>query len=516
MTLPSAGLAYSRLTFGPVSYDPTAPTNNNVSQWLAAQLAAPPADAPAVAQALAAVRLQFVDKDSNGNPLPPQMLPLTSLNADEATLWSAMKAAGKDFAKYSRPADEVQAASYIRAALSPYQLFEMMVELWHSHFNVEAHANGMIAASYPVFDRVIRANALGNFHSLLVAVGQCVPMMFYLNQAQSTGSNPNENYAREVMDLHTLGIAHYFGLTTPPNPVATGYSDQDVQQAAQILAGWTISQTGGSFTFNPAIHKNVAKTFLGHAITAGGKTESDTMFSILASHPATASMIATKLYRRFVGDNPPADSQAIASMSQAYLANLSAPNQIALLLQQLFSSTEFASSSGAKFKTPFEFLVSLLRVINVTFNPSAQLNGMLAQMGDPRYDWRPPNGRPDISAPWVSSGSLLNRWNAAVELLSPATGILQDNGNGLFNLLLRDGPNQPVNLSNSAQAVARLIANMFPGGVSQQTKSALLTYAASPRVLGSAANLADRTKVRIGLGLLIAAAAATPEFQFRG
>src|SRR5262249_19601065 len=234
----------------------------------------------------------------------------------------------------------------------------------------------------------------GNFHSLLVAVAQCVSMMFYLNQAESTGFNPNENYAREV-ELHTLGIANYFGLATPPNLAGTGYSDQDVQQAAQILAGWTISWTDGSFIFNPVIHKNVAKTFLGHTIPSGGKTEGDTMFSVLASHPATAAMIATKLYRRFAGDNPPQNSQAIGSMSQTFLANLAAPNQIALMLQQLFSSAEFAASSGAKFKTPFEFLVSLLRVINVAINPSAQLNWMLARMGDPRYDWQPPNGRPD-------------------------------------------------------------------------------------------------------------------------
>jgi Protein of unknown function (DUF1800) len=203
-------------------------------------------------------------------------------------------------------------------------------------------------------------------------------------------------------------------------------------------------------------------------------------------------------------------------MSQTFLANLAAPNQIALMLQQLFSSAEFAASSGAKFKTPFEFLVSLLRVINVAINPSAQLNWMLARMGDPRYDWQPPNGRPDIAAPWMGCNSLLNRWNAAVWLLLPTTGILQDNWNGLFDLLRRDQPNQPINLTNSAQAVTRLIANMFPGGVSQQTGSALMSYAASPWILGSAAILANPVRLRIGLGLLIAAAAATPEFQFRG
>jgi Protein of unknown function (DUF1800) len=513
----SASFAYDRLTFGPISGDPTAPTDYNVLQWLMAQLAPPPGDAPVVAQALDAVLLQFVDHDKNGNSLPPQMLPLIYVNADEATLWAAMKTAGGDFPKEIRPAQEIQAGSYVRAALSPYQVFEMMVELWHCHFNIQALTNGTVAASYPAFDQVIRANALGNFHKLLVAVAQSVSMMYYLNQVQSTGAHPNENFAREVLELHTLGVDHYLGLTTPPGEVGTGYSDQDVQQAAQILAGWTIDETNGSFTFRSAIHNNTTKTFLGHTIPSGGVNEGSTMFSILAGHPATATMVATKLYRRFVGDNPPANSRVMTAMAQAYLKNRSAPNQIAMMLQQLFSSEEFAASSGAKFKTPFEFIMSLLRVVDVTINPTALLNSMLTQMGDPRYNWGPPNGRPDISPPWLGNGSLLNRWSAAEQLLSPAAGVLvlQTPWNGLFDLLLHD-PGMGIDLTNSAQAVGRAIVNMLPRGVTTASKNALLTYAASPGVLGTKAILADPAKLRVGLGLLIAAVAATPEFQFRG
>jgi hypothetical protein len=518
MTTPSAGLAYDRLTFGPISRDPTAPNSNTISQWLMVQLAAPSTDAPAVTQALAAVQLEFVDVDSKGNTLPPQLLPLMWISSDEPTLWSAMKAANGDFRKEVRPADEIQAASYVRAALSPHQLFEMMVELWHSHFNVNAHANGTVAASYPVFDRIIRANAFGNFHNLLVAVAQSVPMMYYLNQAQSTGAAPNENFAREVMELHTLGADHYLGLTTPPNLVGTGYSDQDVQQAAQILAGWTIDQTTGAFTFRAAIHSNTTKTFLGHTIAPAGVNEGMTMFSILANHPATAGMIATKLYRRFLGDNPPANSPAMSAMTTAFTQNVGAPNQIVLVLQQLLASAEFAASAGAKFKTPFEFIMSLLRAINVTINPSARLNQLAALMGDPRYDWVPPNGRPDVSPPWLSNVSLFNRWLSAAALLDPSSGVLmlQTPWNGLFDMLLHDQPTQPINLTNSSQAVTRAIANMLPNGATAATHNALLAYAASPAVLGTSVILTDPTKLRVGLGLLIAAVASTPEFQFRG
>lgn len=518
MTTPSAGLAYDRLTFGPISRDATAPTDNTISQWLAAQLSAPPTDAPAVAQALAAVRLQFNDVDANGNALPVQQLPLSWINADETTLWANFKAAKGDFRKQVRPADEIQAASYVRAALSPYQLFEMMVELWHCHFNVNAHGSGAIGASYPAFDRVIRTHALGNFQQLLVAVAQSVPMMYYLNQVESTGKAPNENFAREVMELHTLGADHYLGLATPPSLVGTGYSDQDVQQAAQILAGWTIDQTTGAFTFRAQDHNNSTKTFLGHTIAPAGVNEGMTMFSILATHPATAGMIATKLYRRFVADNPPAGSAAMAAMTNAFLKNAGASNQIALMLQQLFASAEFAASGGSKFKTPFEFVVSLLRAVNVAVNPSARLNQLLALMGDPRYNWVPPNGRPDISPPWLSNVSLFNRWVSASTLLDPSSGVLvlPTPWTGLFDMLLHDEPYLPINLTNPAQAVTRAIANMLPNGVSAATQNALLTYAASPSVLGTSAILADPAKLRVGLGLLIAAVASTPEFQFRG
>jgi hypothetical protein len=161
--------------------------------------------------------------------------------------------------------------------------------------------------------------------------------------------------------------------------------------------------------------------------------------------------------------------------------------------------------------------MSLLRVVDVTINPTALLNSMLTQMGDPRYNWGPPNGRPDISPPWLGNGSLLNRWSAAEQLLSPAAGVLvlQTPWNGLFDLLLLD-PGMGIDLTNSAQAVGRAIVNMLPRGVTTASKNALLTYAASPGVLGTKAILADPAKLRVGLGLLIAAVAATPEFQFRG
>ncbi|GGF24259.1 hypothetical protein GCM10011611_32870 [Aliidongia dinghuensis] len=516
MTMPSVALAYNRLTFGAKHGDPAAPTPLTLNAWLSAQLTEAATDTPAVTESLVNVRLKFVGQDpTTGDPLPPQMLPLTWLNADEAALWANFRTAGKDYAQTQRPGAEIQAASYIRAAQSPNQLAEQMVEFWHSHFNVQVNSSEQAGSTYPAFDAVLRANALGNFRSMLGAVAKSAAMMFYLNQVQSTGKAPNENYAREVMELHTLGIQRYLGLTTPPNEVGTGYSDTDVKQGALILSGWTIDYETGAFVFRAGEHASGAKVYLGHTIPASGQAEGELLFDIPANHPGTANTIATKLYKRFVGDTPPANSAAVAAMSQAFLANLQAPNQIALVLQALILSPEFAASSGAKFKTPFEFVVSLLRVAGLPINPTATLNFLLSQMGDPRFAWVPPNGRPDVSGPWMSNGSLLERWRAAETIMGVAAEILPGDLTGIFDVLQRVRPGGPIELTNAAQAVDRVVDVMIPNA-GQTTRAALLAFASTPEILGTPGTFTNATRLRVALGRLVATAAATSEFQFRG
>jgi len=516
MTMPSATLAYDRLTFGAKYNDATAPTAVTLNSWLGVQLTASASDSPAVSQTLAAVQLKFTGENpTTGTPVPAVMLPLTWLHASDAALWANFKSAGLDHPQIMRPGEETQAASYIRAAQSPNQLAEQMVEFWHAHFNVEVSSHEQTGTTYPAYDTVLRANALGNFRSLLGSVAKSVAMMFYLNQDQSTGKAPNENYAREVMELHTLGVQRYLGLTTPANALGTGYSDQDVAQGALILSGWTIDDATGSFTFKSANHASGTKTYLGHSIPSGGQAEGETLFNILAVHPGTANTIATKLYRRFIGDNPPANSAVVAAMSQIFLANATAPNQIALVLQTLILSPEFAASTGAKFKTPFEFVVSLLRAANLPINPTATLNGLLSDMGDPRFAWVPPNGRPDVAPPWMSNGSLLERWKTAETIMAVGPGILPAGLGGIFDTLQRDAPGGPLNLTTAAQAVDRVVAAMIPTA-GQTTRNALLAYASTSQVLGSKTVFTDTTKLRAALGALVATAAATSEFQFRG
>lgn len=525
MALPSANLAYQRLTFGPLFGDPSPPTDSNLGTWMGNQLNATSSDPSNVTAMLNAVQLSFTDTP-NGVSQPAKLLPLTNLSLDQATLWANFRtaAAANDFAPQARPGQEILAASYVRAAQSPNQLFEMMVDCWHNHFNVNYISDGHTASSYPVFDQIIRANAFGNFQTLLISIGKSVPMMYYLNQVQSTGSHPNENYAREVMELHTLSAANYLGLTTPPGAEGTGYSDQDVQQAALILSGWYINQTTGAFQFVQANHATGNKQLLGHTISNGGLAESDQMFTILATHPGTANTIATKLYRRFIGDVPPASSPGkttiIDKMSQTFLDNTSSPNQIGLMMADLLQSTELQQSSGMKFKTPFEFFMSLIRAVNVPLNPSGTLNYYLTNTGDPRYGWVPPNGRPDVSGPWMGNGSLLQRWNGAEDLLSSTAVMQRINSSGqafgLYDAILRPSPGAPQDLTTAAVAVQRAVASMLPGGASASTLAALNNYASQTQVLGAAATFRSPTALGTGLAMLFAAIAATPEFQFRG
>lgn len=516
MTMPSATLAYNRLTFGAKYNDSTAPNSVTLNAWLGLQLTATASDSAGVAQSLANVLLKFTGEDpTTGDPVAAKLLPLTWLHASEAALWAKFKNAGKDFPQTMRPGAEMQAASYIRAAQSPNQLAEQMVEFWHSHFNVQVDSHQQTGSTYPAFDAALRANALGNFRSMLGSVAKSAAMMFYLNQDQSTGKAPNENYAREVMELHTLGVQRYLGLTTPANAAGTGYSDADVIQGALILSGWTIDSGTGAFVFKAANHATGSKLYLGHTIPSGGQAEGETLLDILASHPGTANTIATKLYKRFIGDVPPTTSAVVAAMSKVFLTNLQASNQIALMLQTLILSPEFAASTGAKFKTPFEFVVSLLRAANLPINPSATLNSLLSQMGDPRFAWVPPNGRPDIAGPWMSNGSLLERWKTAETIMAVGSDILPDVMGGIFDTLQREAPGGAINLTNASQAVNRVVAAMVPTA-SQPTRNALLAYASSPYILGTAATFKNATKLRAALGALVATAAATTEFQFRG
>ena len=306
----------------------------------------------------------------------------------------------------SRPALELMRATLIREVYSSRQLFEIMVNFWTDHFNIYI---GKTLDRYlkTVDDRaVIRSHALGKFGDLLLASAQSPAMLIYLDNATSTKNGPNENYARELMELHTLSLEG-------------GYSQQDVQEVARALTGWTItgenSPNPGEFIFRPGLHDDGEKIILGVPFPAGqGEKDGEQLLAMLAQHPSTAHFISTKLARHFVADQPP--DSLVNRMADVFLQS---GGDIVQILRTLFTSDEFHGSLGQKLKRPIEFVVSALRQTEAKAAIDRPVINILTVMGQEPFDWLSPNGYPDVGTAWLSTNDLLARWNYALGL---ATG----------------------------------------------------------------------------------------------
>ena len=346
---------------------------------------------------------------------------------------------------------ELNQQKLLRAAYSERQLNEVMVDFWFNHFNVFA-GKGQVRTYVTEYERdAIRPRALGKFRDLLGAVAESPAMLFYLDNWQSVaaegaptmaatdrmrggrgGQRPgrggqqramgrrdatmlqqppqqqrrrgvNENYARELMELHTLGVDG-------------GYTQKDVQEIARAFTGWTIQQPrqGGAFHFEPRLHDNGEKVVLGMKIApGGGKKDGEQVLDLLAKHPSTARFIATKLARRFVSDDPPA-----ALVERATQTFTSTGGDIREVVRTIVTSPEFFAPAAqrAKVKTPFEFVASTLRVTGAEASNPVPLVQTLREMGMPLYMCQPPTGYADRADAWVNTGALLSRMNFAVAL----------------------------------------------------------------------------------------------------
>ncbi len=287
---------------------------------------------------------------------------------------------------------------FYRAAYSERQLYEMVVEFWNDHFNVPNHD---LVVEKMIDDReVIRRHALGKFRNMLFASAQSRAMLYYLDQAWSYAEHPNENYAREVMELHTLGVSG-------------GYTEDDVKALARILTGWTVrndwNDSESGFYFDGEVHDWDEKVFLGRSFPAGrGIEEGLEALDMLATHPSTAAYIARKLVRRFVADDPP---QALIDRVAQNFQDTG--GDIRSMMRMILLSDEFMAARMQRFKRPIHFMVSILRAFGdkfVTYDPNWWVWSTEA-LGQMPYAWGPPNGYPDVSAAWISTSTLLERWN---------------------------------------------------------------------------------------------------------
>ena len=320
----------------------------------------------------------------------------------------------------------LQAEKLMRAVYSERQLEEVMTNFWSNHINIYMRKNGEMPWYLATYERdVIRPRAMGRFEDLLVAVAHSPAMLVYLDNQQSIGPHSvvavrasangsqkksppglNENYARELMELHTLGVNG-------------GYTQQDVVEFAKVLTGWSIEtkQQGNGFEFgfefNGRRHEPGDKVVLGHKIHEGGETEGNELLHMLATSPATARFLSTKLAMEFVSDTPP--KSLIDRMTKSYLKT---HGDIRQVLSTIFHSPEFWSRDAyrAKLKTPLEFVVSSLRATDAKFENAAALSSALDRLGMPLFGVQQPNGYSLKADPWLGAEALLARMNFALAL----------------------------------------------------------------------------------------------------
>jgi hypothetical protein len=299
---------------------------------------------------------------------------------------------------------ELQQASVLRAVYSRRQLQEVMTQFWSDHFNVSQLKGDAAFMKTAEDEAVIRHHALGRFRDLLRASARSPAMLYYLDNARNTRDADNENYARELMELHTLGVDG-------------GYTQRDVQEVARCFTGWSIHDAGtwwnGSFVFRPESHDDGARRVLGHRLTAGlGQKHGEQVLEILAGHPATARFIARKLCQRFIADDWRQAGGLVERLARTFRRT---GGDIRQVMSVLLRSEEFQRGGGRKLKRPFDFAVSALRALDaVTDGQGVLLH--LRRMGQAPFQWAMPNGYPDRAGAWLSS--LLARWNFAVALCS--------------------------------------------------------------------------------------------------
>lgn len=332
-----------------------------------------------------------------------------------------------------------------RAAFSQRQLYHRMVEFWTDHFNQDLDKVG-----YPlVADQrdVIRKNALGKFPDLLKASAHSASMMLYLDQSASRNKAPNQNYAREIMELHTLGVDG-------------GYTQTDVSELSRVLTGWTV-QARGSFVFNPLIHDWGSKHVLGVTIPAGspslgqdGIKEGEQILDVLVNHPSTARFIATKMLRWLLTPDP--SETQISTIASVYRAT---GGDIKAMIRAMLNDS-WLPAAPMKLKRPFHYLASALRSTAPTVTTLAPMSFQLTLLGHPIYSWDTPDGFPDKIEYWA--GNIVPRWGFATTVSNSSTALVVD------TTAYRAGsPDAAVDLIDQ---------NFFGGEMPLVTRTGLLTY----------------------------------------
>lgn len=464
----------------------------------------------------------------------------------EAPAPAAMETAARDDARLvvAQALGELQYAKLVRAVLSERQLEPVLVDFWFNHFNVDVRKQVVRATVVSYEQETIRPHVFGRFRDLLGATARSPSMLVYLDNARSsremelgdrevqrqrealqraTGMDEaaatqrvtrkrglNENYGRELLELHTLGVDG-------------GYTQRDVQEVARVFTGWTVEPKDGQFVFRERWHDRGVKTVLGQRISGGDQAEGERVLDLLASHPATARHLAFKLCQRFVADAPP--PALVERVAAAYLAS---DGDLRRTYEALFLSPEFLGPDhrGMKTKSPFEFTASALRATSARFVAVPPRGGRsvrvleaglvfgrgveraaaaprrtvlmhVVEMGQPLYAWGPPTGFPEDSTHWVNAGALVARLNFALALTDGRVADCRVELRPLLAGADADAPDSVVD------ALGRAVLGRTPDG---DTRRIVLAQLQDPAAAG-----ATTINSRKALALLL----GSPEFQRR-
>jgi len=475
----------SRLTYGARSGDAERVTAMGINRWIDQQLRPESIPDSAVTVALASnpawnrPTTAITSIEAMQSALATR--PVGDLAKDTAAI-RALKQFTVRLVAAASSNDMLFAGKIARAQVSERQLQEVLSDFWETHFSV--YSGKMPSPdALTVWDRdVMRPHTLGKFRDLLGAVAQSPAMLFYLDNYLSTKRGLNENYARELLELHTLGVDG-------------GYTQQDVIEVARALTGWTFSGRSPSvFAFRPDLHDTGTKIVLGHTLQAGrGIEDGEEVLDILARHPSTAKHIAFKLARRLVSDDPPPSlvERAAATFTRT-------DGDIAQVVRTIVTSPEFFSRSAfrAKVKTPFELVVSARRAVDAPVDTTPATARLIAQLGQPNFGWAAPDGWPEKGGAWMNSGMMYKRIKYGSEL-----------ANGAVVIKWRDWSTlSTVDLDHQVNAVMKV---MLGGFAESATRDALLAVRPAGSDERSSADGGQRLRE------VLAIAFASPEFQRR-
>lgn len=344
-----------------------------------------------------------------------------------------------------RPVEETRLNTYLRMVYSKWQLQEVLADFWLNHFNIYGFEN-YTQETFVHYDRdVIRANLFGNFRTLLEAVARSTSMLYYLDNYTNTRNGPNENWARELFELMTLGAENYYGVGsqavvpewgpgvvwpagTPSagEPIPAGYVDNDVYETARAFTGWGVSGALGTFLYSASNHDNFQKAVLSLGQVniqpnQADEKDGEDVLDMLAAHPGTGRFLARKLCRRLISDDPP--EALVEAIGDIFTANWESSNQLQVVYEEILLSTEFRTIWGEKIKRPVEFSVSALRAANANWNfgyasqdpltvesDTASFLSRQSRTGHNLFARIPPDGFADREAVWSGTNTRLQCW----------------------------------------------------------------------------------------------------------